>query len=47
VGSIKFSIKEILETTEPVYKWVNIYGALVGVSGKNTDRMNSNPDLAS
>lgn len=46
VGSIKFSIKELMKAENPVYKWVNVYGAPKGVSGKFTDEMNNNPELA-
>lgn len=29
------------------YDWKNVYGAPVGCSGKITDKMNLNPELAS
>ena len=49
VGSLKFSLKEIIKATKdaPVYRWVNLYGAPLGVKGKNTDNMNNNPEFAS
>lgn len=49
VGSIRFSVKEILKATvqEPVCEWVNVYGAHIGYSGDNTDRMNNDPLNAS
>jgi hypothetical protein len=48
VGSLKFSIKEMTKATSeaPVYRWVNVYGAPLGVSGDNTDIMNNNPEMA-
>lgn len=47
VGSIKFSIKEIMKADKPVYKWVNIYGAHNGYSGENSTKMNNHPELGS
>lgn len=31
----------------PVYRWANIYGAPLGVTGDNTNEMNNNPEAAS
>jgi hypothetical protein len=47
VGSMKFSIKDIIACKEPTYNWINLYGAPVGYSGKNCDRMNNHPEYAS
>lgn len=30
-----------------MYRWVSLYGAPLGVSGENTDKMNNNPEYAS
>ena len=32
---------------KPQMKWINLYGAPVGRSGSNTDKMNNNPECAS
>lgn len=45
-----FEIKDILEGKVPEYDWKNIYGAPTEpkqYSGKNNDKMNVNPELAS
>jgi len=42
-----FSIKSILECEQPTFNWINIYGAPVGYSGENTNKMNNNPEYAS
>ena len=47
VGSIIFNLKECIESKNGSFFWKNIYGAPLGKSGENTDKMNSNPDLAS
>ena len=49
IGSLKFSLKEIIKATKeaPVYKWVSVYGAPLGVSGETTDKMNACPEFAS
>ena len=50
VGAIHFEIKDILEGKTPEYDWKNIYGAPTEpkqYSGKNNDKMNVNPEIAS
>ncbi len=50
VGAMHFEIKDILEGKTPEYDWKNIYGAPTEpkqYSGKNNDKMNVNPELAS
>lgn len=47
VGSIICNFKEINGKRNGQILWKNIYGAPVGVSGKNTNLMNKNPELAS
>jgi hypothetical protein len=47
VGSIIFNLKECVTYRDGVFFWKNIYGAPLGKSGSNTDKMNSNPDLGS
>ena len=50
IGSIHFEVKDILEKMNGLYDWKNIYGSPVEpkeYSGKNTDKMNANPELAS
>ena len=47
VGSLVFSIKDILAVPGPTFNWVNIYGAPLGKSGENTNKMNNNPEIAS
>jgi hypothetical protein len=40
-------LKECIEKRNGAFFWKNIYGAPVGKSGDNTNKMNANPDLAS
>lgn len=49
VGSMFFSLKKIVNECggNGTLTWTNLYGSPLGVSGKNTDRMNENPELAS
>jgi len=47
IGSIFIDIKDIIGEKNGKFDWKNIYGAPMGVSGKNSDRMNANPELAS
>jgi hypothetical protein len=47
VGSIIFNLKECIDKKNGTFFWKNIYGAPVGKSGENSNRMNANPDLAS
>jgi hypothetical protein len=47
VGSIIFNLKECIEKKNGTFFWKNIYGAPLDKSGENTDKMNSNPELAS
>lgn len=51
VGSMAFDVAEILKRYEDNKKfpwyWKDIYGAPVGVTGKNTDEMNAIPELGS
>lgn len=47
IGSMIFSKKEILEKYEGKFRWVNIYGSHTNYSGKVSDEMNSNPEIAS
>lgn len=42
-----FSVKDIVSCTEPTFNWINIYGAPLGHSGENTDKMNHHPEMAS
>ena len=51
VGTMVFNIKDYInekaEGPTSKFFWKNIYGSPLGVSGKNTDLMNTNPELAS
>jgi hypothetical protein len=47
VGSMIFSIKDIVNAGIRTFKWVNLYGAPLGYSGDNTTKMNNNPEIAS
>jgi hypothetical protein len=47
VGSMKFSIKEILACNGPTFNWINLYGAPNDYSGANADKMNNHPEYAS
>ena len=40
-------MKDIIAKMNGKFDWKNIYGAPLHVSGKNTDRMNANPEIAS
>jgi hypothetical protein len=42
VGSMAFSLKELITEAGSTgfYKWYNVYGSPLGVSGENTDKMN-------
>jgi hypothetical protein len=54
IGTLLFDLKDIVPDPNGVpgrfngsYDWKNIYGAPLDCSGKNTDKMNLNPELAS
>ena len=54
IGSIHLELKNIVPDADgkqgkflDCYDWKNIYGAPLGVSGKMTDLMNENPEVAS
>lgn len=47
VGSMIFSIKDIVLAQTSTFKWVNLYGAPVGYSGDNCNKMNNNPEYGS
>jgi hypothetical protein len=47
IGTVSFNWAEIKAGTYSDYFWANIYGAPLGVSGPNTDKMNSMPNTAS
>lgn len=54
IGSIHVDLKDIVPDANGKpgafngkYDWKNIYGAPLGVSGKMTDMMNNNPEIAS
>ena len=54
IGTLLFDLKDIVPDPNGVpgkfngiYDWKNIYGAPLGCSGSNTDKMNLNPELAS
>jgi len=47
IGSMVFSIKELIACPGPTFNWINVYGAPLGYSGENTQKMNNNPELAS
>lgn len=44
VGSMIFSIKEIVNTVGGAFKWINLYGAPAGCTGANSDKMNNHPE---
>jgi hypothetical protein len=48
VGSIVLNINDFIDTElDGKIFWKNIYGAPGGFTGKNTDSMNENPEIAS
>ena len=47
VGSMIFSIKDIVNLQERTFSWINLYGAPNGYSGDTVTRMNNNPEVAS
>ena len=50
VGSLCFSLKNLVNEASVeggIYKWRNIYGSPLGVSGATTDEMNAQPEVAS
>lgn len=54
IGAIHFELKDIVDDANGVkgkfngmYDWKNIYGAPLKCSGKNTNKMNLNPEIAS
>ena len=47
VGSFSFSLKSVIEKTNGMFFWKNIYGSPLDVSGETTDKMNNNPESAS
>lgn len=47
IGSIVCNFNQIKDKDNGRIMWKNIYGAPTGVSGKNTNLMNRNPELAS
>jgi len=47
VGSFNLNTKDIIGDLNGKFFWKNIYGAPIGVSGKNADWMNSDPSIAS
>jgi hypothetical protein len=47
IGSIHIQIKDIIGEKNGKFDWKNIYGAPMDCSGKNTDLMNANPEVAS
>jgi hypothetical protein len=47
VGSMIFSIKDIVTAGVSTFRWVNLYGAPNGYSGDNSTKMNNNPEFAS
>jgi hypothetical protein len=47
MGSIHFDLKELMGEKNKLFFWKNIYGAPKGVSGRTTDMMNENPEMAS
>jgi len=54
IGSIHIELKDIVDDANGnkgkfngMYDWKNIYGAPLSCSGKNTDKMNLNPEIAS
>lgn len=54
IGSIHFELKDIIPDVDgktgrfnKKFDWKNIYGSPLGVSGKNTNMMNNNPELGS
>jgi hypothetical protein len=54
IGAMNFDMKDILPDSkgnkgkmDGVYDWKNVKGAPLGVSGKISDAMNHNPEIAS
>jgi hypothetical protein len=54
IGAIYFNMKDIVPDADGnpgkmngKYDWKNVYGAPTGISGKITDKMNENPEIAS
>ncbi len=54
IGTILVNIKDIIPDADGhpgkfngIYDWKNVYGAPLGCSGKVTDKMNQNPEIAS
>ena len=47
VGSMIFSIKEIVQCDTHTFRWINLYGSPLDCSGDNTTKMNNNPEMAS
>lgn len=54
IGAMNFDMKDILPDAkgnkgkmDGVYDWKNVKGAPLGVSGKISDAMNQNPEIAS
>jgi hypothetical protein len=47
VGSMIFSIKDIVNAQSGAFKWINLYGCPVGYSGDYSDKMNHHPEFAS
>jgi len=43
VGAFELNSKDIIGNKNGLFFWKNIYGAPLGYSGKNVDRMNENP----
>jgi len=44
---MNFSIKDIVNAQGGEMRWINLYGAPLGRSGENTNKMNNNPEFAS
>jgi hypothetical protein len=47
VGSLLFSIKDLINNKNGHFFWKNVYGSPLGVSGENTTKMNECPEAAS
>ena len=47
VGTVTFNWHDILRGAYDDYRWANIYGAPLEVSGEHTDKMNNEPSHAS
>lgn len=47
VGSIFLNVKDIIGDKNGKFFWKNIYGAPLGTSGSNHNKMNENPELGS